>query len=822
MKLLKKLTFLASSSILLIYSVLTQGLLSASSLLIIFNTPILWLIFFKKSKVKTVLPKAAIIGVILSLIVLSSLKPAYPYIIKEMNLPQAVYYGVESRPLNIIVGGTASSPMLYFTEQYGGRIGKLDPSNNNITEWVIPSDPMGNSEPWDLDNSTTPPEQIFFTDYRQNKIMRLNPSNGSIIQWDIPTLNSGPRGIFVKSLSEIWFTEFSAGKIARLDNSTSPNKFYEYSLPSGSQPNDIIVIGDKVWVTDFGRDKITCLDLKDPNKPEIIEYSLPSGSKPYGLTVDSHGMIWFTLYGRNMIGKLNPWNREVTEYKPIPTANSQPTGITIDNATGNIWFTESAGHKIGKYVPGENMFYEYPTLTSASTPMSITVYRKPPSNQTLSIWFTEWSANKIGEILEGGDAATYGATTTITATQLSTAAIGKYSVATIKIADAIQQKIANGQHAAAYANITYIAKNTNATTTTLTNTAFKLSTSTMATIMNYITEVMHTSVTVTSTSTTYVSTVSLTTTSTSTSYSTSYTGTSSIVSTTTLYETVYTSTMSLTSSTTQTLPYTLKTTVWFTSYRSTIPATTFTTYKSTFYFTNIYTVYSTSTLTVTSIPATTFLTTTLPINVSCFIASAAYGSNLAEPVQLLRSFRDNLVLKTFAGESFMKVFNAWYYSFSPEVASFISKSFTLKLLTRAFIYPLIGILSLASLAYHLLSFNPELAVVTAGLVASGFIGIVYFTPIALLMLLPLKHKVLKNKRRIMVYAFTPLTVSFPLIAVAEAFKIELLMKISSSMLVLATITVAALGLSLLLLKTFKTRFSAWKTRKLTYSFTNAN
>ncbi|MBS7654989.1 hypothetical protein KEJ50_00565 [Candidatus Bathyarchaeota archaeon] len=553
MKFLKTLTFLTLLLAFLIYSVLTQGLLSASSLLIIFNIPVLWLILFKKNKFKTILPKAAIISVMLSLIILSNFKPAYPYIISEVSLPQ-IQYGVESRPLNIIVGEGGN---LYFTEQYGGKIGQLNPLSNEITEWSIPSNLL-TSEPWDLNYISG--GEIFFTDYRQNKIIKLTLSN-QITQWDIPTPNSGPRGIFAKSSNEIWFTEFLAGKIAKLNIASSPNKFYEYSLPSGSQPNDIVVVSDKVWVTDFGRDKITCLDS---TTGEIIEYSLPTGSKPYGITLDPNGMIWFTLYGRNMIGKLNPWNREVTEYKPIPTANSQPTGITIDDATGNIWFTESAGHKIGKYVPGENMFYEYPTLTSSSTPMGITLYRD--SNNKLYVWFTEWAANKLGEIIEGENT---GPTTTITTSQLTTVATGKYSVATSKTTLTSSE----GGDTPSPNPILPNEYSVETTTTTLTNTAFKLSTSTMATSMNYITEVMHTSVTVTSTSTTYVSTISLTTTTTSTSYSTSYTGTSSITYTTTLHETVYTSTMSLTSSTTQTLPSTLKTTVWFTSYKSTIPTT---------------------------------------------------------------------------------------------------------------------------------------------------------------------------------------------------------------------------------------------------------
>jgi hypothetical protein len=56
----------------------------------------------------------------------------------------------------------------------------------------------------------------------------------------------------------------------------------------------------------------------------------------------------------------------------------------------------------------------------------------------------------------------------------------------------------------------------------------------------------------------------------------------------------------------------------------------------------------------------------------CIIATTTYGSELTPEVQLLRGFRDKIVLSTFAGSQFMKLFYAWYYSFSPDVAVFIA------------------------------------------------------------------------------------------------------------------------------------------------------
>ncbi len=54
----------------------------------------------------------------------------------------------------------------------------------------------------------------------------------------------------------------------------------------------------------------------------------------------------------------------------------------------------------------------------------------------------------------------------------------------------------------------------------------------------------------------------------------------------------------------------------------------------------------------------------------CLIATAAFGSELAPQVQFLREIRDNTVLQTESGTSFMTGFNQFYYSFSPVVADY--------------------------------------------------------------------------------------------------------------------------------------------------------
>jgi hypothetical protein len=117
----------------------------------------------------------------------------------------------------------------------------------------------------------------------------------------------------------------------------------------------------------------------------------------------------------------------------------------------------------------------------------------------------------------------------------------------------------------------------------------------------------------------------------------------------------------------------------------------------------------------------------------CLIATAAFGSELAPEVQFLRAFRDERIMSTLAGSSFINVFNAWYYSFSPYVADFEREQPWLQQLVKAYIYPLIGILQISEKGYSLS--GGEYGTLIALALQSSMIGAVYAWPLVL----PVKH-----------------------------------------------------------------------------------
>ena len=80
----------------------------------------------------------------------------------------------------------------------------------------------------------------------------------------------------------------------------------------------------------------------------------------------------------------------------------------------------------------------------------------------------------------------------------------------------------------------------------------------------------------------------------------------------------------------------------------------------------------------------------------CLIATAAYGSEIAPQVQLLREIRDNQLMNTDSGISFMVGFNQLYYSFSPMIADMQRENPVFKEVVKLALTPMLSSLSIMS------------------------------------------------------------------------------------------------------------------------------
>jgi cation transport ATPase len=144
----------------------------------------------------------------------------------------------------------------------------------------------------------------------------------------------------------------------------------------------------------------------------------------------------------------------------------------------------------------------------------------------------------------------------------------------------------------------------------------------------------------------------------------------------------------------------------------------------------------------------------------------------------------------------MVVFNAVYYSFSPQVARTISANENLRTMMRYLLYPLIGILWATQQIYSAFAFGPEGAVVIAGLFAGSLIGLVYASPVILGISFAIARAFRRRPTRVHVYMLLPfLAIATSLIIVSELTRFEMLMQFSTSLLMLTTWALPGIALS---------------------------
>jgi hypothetical protein len=93
----------------------------------------------------------------------------------------------------------------------------------------------------------------------------------------------------------------------------------------------------------------------------------------------------------------------------------------------------------------------------------------------------------------------------------------------------------------------------------------------------------------------------------------------------------------------------------------------------------------------------------------CFIATAAYGTPMAEEIQILREFRDKYLLTNPVGEALVE----FYYRVSPPIAEFITEHPSLRPIVRAGLLPAVAMSTIA------VNTTPVEKIVLVGLVVLG-------------------------------------------------------------------------------------------------------
>jgi len=112
----------------------------------------------------------------------------------------------------------------------------------------------------------------------------------------------------------------------------------------------------------------------------------------------------------------------------------------------------------------------------------------------------------------------------------------------------------------------------------------------------------------------------------------------------------------------------------------------------------------------------------------CLIATAAFGSEMSPQIQQLREIRDNVVMQTSSGKSFMTGFNQIYYSFSPYVADYERENLVFKEAVKVTLTPMLT--SFSILAHVPIDTEQEMLGYGVGVILLN-IGMYFVAPAAL-------------------------------------------------------------------------------------------
>jgi virginiamycin B lyase len=229
---------------------------------------------------------------------------------------------------------------MWFTERSTNKIGSVD-NNGRVAEYVIPT-PRSTPQGLVVDETGN----VWFTEQAGDKIGRLDPATGAITEYQVPTPAAAPLGLALGPDGALWFVERNAAKVGRM---TTAGEFTEYPLAPGSSPQRITTGPDgALWFTELGANMVGRITTAGA----LSEYSVPGG--PVGITtVPGDQALYVVLFNASAVARI-ALDGTVTNQWATPSSNSAPLQIAAGSGR-ELWFSESflspTGNKVARLDP---------------------------------------------------------------------------------------------------------------------------------------------------------------------------------------------------------------------------------------------------------------------------------------------------------------------------------------------------------------------------------------------------------------------------------------------------------------------------------------
>ncbi len=241
---------------------------------------------------------------------------------------------------------------------------------------------------YDLPRRTRQPHDVivdshgfaWYASFGEQILGKLDPATGKVTEYELPRLKThAPTGSLALRFDEdenLWLGMQFQGGVAKFDQKTE--KFQTWSLPPELNGDHVQInqvspehhrVDGKVWLQDAGTYTVLRLDEKS-GKFEVFEpYRIPRPNI-YDVISDSRNNVYFTVFGRENIGRIDAQTGKITLYE-TPTRGSAPRRGMMDSL-GRLWFGENRANRIGMFDTRTERFQEWLAPTPETWPYDVT------------------------------------------------------------------------------------------------------------------------------------------------------------------------------------------------------------------------------------------------------------------------------------------------------------------------------------------------------------------------------------------------------------------------------------------------------------------
>jgi virginiamycin B lyase len=179
----------------------------------------------------------------------------------------------------------------------------------------------------------------------------------------------------------------------------------EWDIPrKDAQPHDVVLDPDgHAWYSDFGAQFVGELD---PKTGKVTEYPIPVNrpDSPKGslqIATDKAGNIWLSMMYQASIVKVDRKTKQLTQY-PFPkewtTVSTQASMLSSQNShvDGKVWTNNQETHSLYRFDTATGTFENKGVATDANG-KHISGYGMPTDSQN-NVWLLEYGNNRIGRV----------------------------------------------------------------------------------------------------------------------------------------------------------------------------------------------------------------------------------------------------------------------------------------------------------------------------------------------------------------------------------------------------------------------------------------